>query len=162
MRPPRTPPCRGRRQRLGRGTAWRCPSGSSRRRPQLLPRGLRMSMNAQNPAPQQQPARRDGLPPRSDTSARRSGPLPRPLAPPMPAPGAPGQRPLVGKVHSPRSTAVVPRRRRGRWLPRGVPSVLAGVVGIGSFVTLGVSSLLGGAGLLAPLLAGLGIAAVVG
>lgn len=121
-----------------------------------------MSMNAQNPAPQQQPARRDGLPPRSDASARRSGPLPRPVAPQRPAPWAPGQRPLVGKVHSPRSTAVVPRRRRGRWLTHGVPSVLAGVVGIGSFVTLGVSSLLGGAGLLAPLLAGLGIAAVVG
>src|SRR5699024_5329357 len=110
----------------------------------------------------QQPARRDGLPPRSDASARRSGPLPRPVAPQRPAPWAPGQRPLVGKVHSPRSTAVVPRRRRGRWLTHGVPSVLAGVVGIGSFVTLGVSSLLGGAGLLAPLLAGLGIAAVVG
>lgn len=44
----------------------------------------------------------------------------------------------------------------------GVPSVLAGTAGIGSFLLLGVSSLIGGAGLLSPLLAGLGIAAVVG
>lgn len=57
---------------------------------------------------------------------------------------------------------MVPRRRRGRWLTVGVPTVLAGTAGIGAFLILGVSSLIGGAGLLSPLLAGLGIAAVVG
>lgn len=102
------------------------------------------------------------MPPRPDASARRGSHLPRPQAPQRPAPWAPGQQPLVGKVHAPRSKAVVPRRRRGRWLTHGVPAVLAGVVGLGSFLTLGVSSLVGGAGLLAPLLAGLGIAVVVG
>src|SRR5699024_6493763 len=126
------------------------------------------SMNAQSPAPRSQPARRGGMPPRPSSSDARNTPRtaspqrPAPRAPQRPAPWAPGQQPLVGKVHSPRSRAIVPRRRRGRWLTRGVPSVLAGAFGIGSFVTLGVSSLLGGAGLLAPLLAGLGIAAVVG
>lgn len=53
-------------------------------------------------------------------------------------------------------------RRRGRWLTVGVPTVLGGSVGIGSFLLLGVSSLIGGAGLLAPLAAGLGIGIVVG
>jgi hypothetical protein len=43
-----------------------------------------------------------------------------------------------------------------------VPVVLAGAFGIGSFMVLGVSSLVGGAGLLTPFLAALGIAAVVG
>ncbi|APX33579.1 hypothetical protein BH708_13620 [Brachybacterium sp. P6-10-X1] len=53
-------------------------------------------------------------------------------------------------------------RQRGRWLTVGVPTVLGGSVGIGSFLLLGVSSLIGGAGLLAPLVAGLGIGIVVG
>lgn len=53
-------------------------------------------------------------------------------------------------------------RRRGRWLTVGVPTVLGGSVGIGSFLLLGVSSLIGGAGLLAPLVAGLGIGVIVG
>lgn len=53
-------------------------------------------------------------------------------------------------------------RRRGRWLTVGVPVVLGGVVGIGSFLVLGVGSLIGGAGLLAPLAAGLGVGVVVG
>jgi hypothetical protein len=53
-------------------------------------------------------------------------------------------------------------RRRGRWLTVGVPVVLAGVFGISSFMILGVSALVGGAGLLAPFLSGLGIAAAVG
>ncbi|WP_245851198.1 hypothetical protein [Brachybacterium vulturis] len=117
-------------------------------------------MNAQNRPPRQQPVRRTGMPPRPDPSARRGSGIPR--APRRAAPWAPGQRPLEGKVHAPFSTTVVPRRRRGRWLTHGVPTVLAGVVGLSSFITLGVSSLVGGAGLLGPLLAGLGIAAVVG
>lgn len=117
-------------------------------------------MTAENRPPRQQPVRRTGMPPRPGPSARRGSGIPR--APQGPAPWAPGQSPLVGKVHAPFSKAVVPRRRRGRWLTHGVPSVLAGVVGLSSFLTLGVSSLVGGAGLLAPLLAGLGIAAVVG
>lgn len=121
-----------------------------------------MPMNAQNRTPRQQPVRRTGMPPRPDPAALRGSHLPRAQAPQRPAPWAPGQQPLVGKVHAPLSKAVVPRRRRGRWLTHGVPTVLAGVFGLGSFLTLGVSSLVGGAGLLAPLLAGLGIAVVVG
>ncbi|WP_193105449.1 hypothetical protein [Brachybacterium sp. FME24] len=53
-------------------------------------------------------------------------------------------------------------RRRGRWLTVVVPSVLGGTIGISSFLVLGVSSLIGGAGLLAPVLAGLGVGVVVG
>ena len=74
----------------------------------------------------------------------------------------PAQRPLVGTVHDPASRSVTVRRRRGRWLTVGVPTVLGGTFGITSFMVLGVSSLIGGAGLLAPLLAGLGIGVVVG
>jgi hypothetical protein len=72
------------------------------------------------------------------------------------------QGPLEGKIHSPYSKAVSAPRRRGRWLTVGVPSVLGGGLGIGSFLLLGVSSLIGGAGLLTPLIAGLGVAVVVG
>ncbi|MFC7455804.1 hypothetical protein ACFQS2_01245 [Brachybacterium sp. GCM10030267] len=72
------------------------------------------------------------------------------------------QGPLVGKVHPPPSTSITVPRRRGRWLTVWVPSVLGGVFGIGSFLVLGVSSLIGGAGLLAPLLAGAGVGVVVG
>lgn len=121
-----------------------------------------MPQNSQNRSPRQQPVRRMVMPPRPDPAARRGAAPLRPPAPRRGAPWASGQTPLVGKVHAPSSRAVVPRRRRGRWLTHGVPSVLATVVGIGSFLTLGVSSLVGGAGLLGPLLAGLGIAAVVG
>lgn len=53
-------------------------------------------------------------------------------------------------------------RRRGRWLTIGVPVTAGLVLGIGSFLTLGVASLIGGGTLLAPLLAGLGIGALVG
>lgn len=78
-----------------------------------------------------------------------------------PAWGPPGD-PLVGTVHAPLSTAVAVPRRRGRWLTTVVPTVLGGTFGISSFMVLGVSSLIGGAGLLAPLLAGLGVGVVVG
>lgn len=71
-------------------------------------------------------------------------------------------RPLEGTVHSPRSRSVAVPRRRGRWLTVGVPSVLGGTLGFSTFIVLGVSSLIGGAGLLAPVLAGLGVAAVFG
>ena len=74
----------------------------------------------------------------------------------------PDRSPLEGTIHSPRSKAMMPPRRRGRWLTVGVPAVLAAALGISSFLVLGVSSLVGGAGLLSPLLAGLGVAAVVG
>ncbi|MGO3479736.1 MAG: hypothetical protein ACTIOA_16360 [Brachybacterium tyrofermentans] len=73
-----------------------------------------------------------------------------------------GGPPLVGTVHAPFSTAMALPRRRGRWLTTVVPSVLGGTFGISSFMVLGVSSLIGGAGLLAPLLAGLGVGVVVG
>ncbi|WP_444585965.1 hypothetical protein [Brachybacterium sp. AOP43-C2-M15] len=43
-----------------------------------------------------------------------------------------------------------------------MPAVLGATLGISSFLVLGVSSLIGGAGLLAPLAAGLGIAVVTG
>lgn len=75
--------------------------------------------------------------------------------------GPPGD-PLVGTVHAPPSTAIAVPRRRGRWLTTVVPTVLGGTFGISSFMVLGVSSLIGGAGLVAPLLAGLGIGVVVG
>ncbi|WP_263311690.1 hypothetical protein, partial [Brachybacterium atlanticum] len=75
---------------------------------------------------------------------------------------AAGTAPLEGTVHAPRSRSVSLPRRRGRWLTVGVPVVLAGVLGISSFMLLGVSALVGGAGLLTPFLASLGIAAVAG
>jgi hypothetical protein len=68
----------------------------------------------------------------------------------------------VGTVHAPASRSVAMPRRRGRWLTVWVPSVLGGTAGIGSFLVLGVSSLIGGAGLLVPLLAGAGVGVVVG
>ena len=77
-------------------------------------------------------------------------------------PGGPGTHPREGKILAPRSKAMTPPRQRGRWLTVGVPSVLGGMFGISSFIVLGVSSLIGGAGLVAPLLAGLGIGVVVG
>src|SRR5699024_8966271 len=61
-----------------------------RRRPQLLPGGPRMSMNAQSPAPRSQPARRGGMPPRPSSSDARH--TPRTASPQRPAPRAP-QRP---------------------------------------------------------------------
>lgn len=86
--------------------------------------------------------------------------------PPVPGPTPPSftplRAPLEGTVHAPRSRAVAAPRRRGRWLTVGVPAVLAGALGISSFLVLGVSALVGGASLLGPLLAGLGIAAVTG
>ena len=78
------------------------------------------------------------------------------------APGGPGTHPREGKILAPRSKEMAPPRQRGRWLTVGVPSVLGGMFGISSFIVLGVSSLVGGAGLVAPLLAGLGIGVVVG
>ena len=77
-------------------------------------------------------------------------------------PGGPGTHPREGKILAPRSKDMAPPRQRGRWLTVGVPSVLGGTFGISSFIVLGVSSLIGGAGLVAPLLAGLGIGVVVG
>ena len=74
----------------------------------------------------------------------------------------PVKRPLEGTIHPPRSKAVAMPRRRGRWLTVGVPSVFGGTLGFSTFIVLGVSSLIGGAGLLAPLLGGLGVAAVIG
>ncbi|MBP2380882.1 hypothetical protein [Brachybacterium sacelli] len=68
----------------------------------------------------------------------------------------------MGQVHAPVSTKLTMPRRRGRWLTVGVPTVLGGIVGISSFLVLGVGSLIGGAGLLAPLAAGLGVGLVVG
>ena len=44
----------------------------------------------------------------------------------------------------------------------GVPTVLGGAFGISTFVILGLGSLIGGAGILAPALGGLGVALVVG
>lgn len=90
-------------------------------------------------------------------------PAPRRTTPPLTPPSwAPARPPLEGTVHAPRSRAVSVPRRRGRWLTRGVPVVLGGASGVGSFMILGVSALVGGAGLLTPFLAALGIAAVVG
>lgn len=74
----------------------------------------------------------------------------------------PVPRPLVGTIHAPRAKALGMPRRRGRWLTAGVPTVLGGGFGISSFMVLGVSSLIGGAGLLAPLAAGLGVGILVG
>ena len=119
-------------------------------------------MNAHNRLPRDHPARRAGTPSRPGAGASRNtgnawnGPAGR-----RPGAGA-GQGPLEGKIHSPYSKAVSVPRRRGRWLTVGVPSVLGGGMGIGSFLLLGVSSLIGGAGLLTPLIAGLGVALVVG
>lgn len=124
-------------------------------------------MNAQNRLPRDHPARRGSTPllPRF-VARRRTGhgwnsPLGRRSAASAAGAGA-GQGPLEGKIHSPYSKAVSVPRRRGRWLTVGVPSVLGTGLGLGSFLLLGVSSLIGGAGLLAPLIAGLGIAVVVG
>lgn len=108
-------------------------------------------MNAHSPQPRERPASRGRAPSRSGSGAPHGGD----------GPGR-GPRPLVGKVHAPYSKAVSAPRRRGRWLTVGVPSVLGGSLGLGSFLVLGVSSLIGGAGLLVPLAAGVGVAAVVG
>lgn len=78
------------------------------------------------------------------------------------APQGAARGPLEGKIHSPYSKAVSAPRRRGRWLTVGVPSVLGGSLGLGSFLVLGISSLIGGGGLLIPLAAGVGVAAVIG
>ena len=116
-------------------------------------------MNAQNrPSRQQQPLRR-GAP------SRRGPGGPRGTGAPWATTSTSwrtGRDPLEGTIHAPRSQAISAPRRRGRWLTTGVPVVLAGMLGISSFILLGVSSLMGGAGLLEPLLAGLGIAAVTG
>lgn len=113
-------------------------------------------MNAQSRLPRDHPARRDGAPPRPGADARRGPGHPWAQSP------LPGRSPLEGKIHSPRSKALTPPRRRGRWLTVGLPSVLGATLGISSFLVLGVSSLIGGAGLLAPLAAGLGIAVITG
>lgn len=119
-------------------------------------------MNAPHRPSKRHPVRRGGLPPLPGAGMRRGDgrawaqPPRGPVGPPT------GQRPLEGTIYAPRSTALAPRRRRGRWLTVGVPSVLGGGLGISTFLLLGVSSLIGGAGLVAPLLAGLGVAVVVG
>lgn len=74
----------------------------------------------------------------------------------------PPQRPLEGTVLPARSRGVAMPRRRGRWLTVGVPATLGGALGFSTFMVFGVSSLIGGGGLLTPLLAGLAIAAVAG
>jgi hypothetical protein len=73
--------------------------------------------------------------------------------------GGVGLRPIV---HGPQGTQVARRRRRGRWLTTGLPWALGVVFGTSSFVVLGVASLIGGSGLLVPLLAGLGVGVVLG
>lgn len=119
-------------------------------------------MNAHQRLPRDHPARRAGAPSRPGVGASRNKGNAW-NAPSGRRPGAgTGQGPLEGKIHSPYSKAVSVPRRRGRWLTVGVPSVLGGGLGIGSFLLLGVSSLIGGAGLLTPLIAGLGVALVVG
>jgi uncharacterized membrane protein len=109
---------------------------------------------------QNRPPHRRSAPSRPGSGAPRGTGAPWSKTPPRAWP--PGQGPLEGTIHAPRSKGVTVPRRRGRWLTVGVPVVLAGVFGISGFVVLGVSSLIGGAGLLTPLLAGLGIAALVG
>ena len=116
-------------------------------------------MNAQSSSPRDQPARRDQGP--GPGAPRGTGGAARGTAGRSAGPG-PGRRPLEGKIHAPYSKAVSAPRRRGRWLTVGVPSVLGGSLGLGSFLVLGVSSLIGGAGLLVPLAAGAGVALVVG
>lgn len=121
-------------------------------------------MNAQNRPPRQQPLRRGPASsrPGSGGFGATGAPWARTGTTSRPTNWQSGLDPLEGTIHAPRSKAVSLPRRRGRWLTVGVPAMLAGVLGISSFVVLGVSSLVGGAGLLTPLLAGLGIAAVVG
>lgn len=116
-------------------------------------------MSTRKPSPQR---RTPGLGAASSRPGATSRPGLRAPAPPAPGSWAAGTAPLEGTVHAPRTRAVSVPRRRGRWLTVGVPVVLAGAFGIGSFMVLGVSSLVGGAGLLTPFLAALGIAAVVG
>ena len=116
-------------------------------------------MSTRKPSPQR---RTPGLGAASSRPGATSRPSLRAPAPPAPGSWAAGTAPLEGTVHAPRSRAVSVPRRRGRWLTVGVPVVLAGAFGIGSFMVLGVSSLVGGAGLLTPFLAALGVAAVVG
>ena len=111
-------------------------------------------MNAQRDSFRDLPFRGGSAPSRSESG------MPRRTT--SAAQGASGRGPLEGKVHPPYSKAVSVPRRRGRWLTVGVPSVLGGGLGIGSFLLLGVSSLIGGAGLLVPLAAGVGVAVVVG
>lgn len=74
----------------------------------------------------------------------------------------PGHDPLEGKILRPRDKGLAMPRQRGRWLTTGVPAALGAVLGFSTFIVFGVSSLIGGAGLLAPLLAGLGVAVVFG
>lgn len=97
---------------------------------------------------------------------RQAGPprrLPTRTAPsPRPAPSLRPARALEGRLLGPGSRGLATRRRRGRWLTVGVPVVLGGSFGIGTFMLLGVASLVGGAGLLTPLIAGVGIGVVVG
>lgn len=116
-------------------------------------------MSPQSPSSRRHPARPAGTPSRPGPGAH---PGLRAPAPPAPGSWAAGTAPLEGTVHAPRSRSVSLPRRRGRWLTVGVPVVLAGVLGISSFMLLGVSALVGGAGLLTPFLASLGIAAVAG
>lgn len=61
-------------------------------------------------------------------------------------------------------SSIAPRRarRRARWLTRGVPIVLGGGAGISAFMVLAVASLIGGAGILSPLLGGLAVGLAVG
>lgn len=117
-------------------------------------------MNTQDRPPREQPLLRGGASSRHGSGGFRG--TGTPWATSVPTAWPTGRAPLEGTIHAPRSKAVSAPRRRGRWLTVGVPAVLAGVLGISSFIVLGVSSLVGGAGLLAPLLAGLGIAAVIG
>ncbi|WP_241237325.1 hypothetical protein [Brachybacterium saurashtrense] len=116
-------------------------------------------MNAQNGPSGQQPLRRGAASMRHGATSPRTAQEPWSRLPP---PSPPPRSPLEGTIHAPRSKALRVPRRRGRWLTVGVPVVLAGMLGISSFLVLGVSSLVGGAGLLTPFLAGLGVAAVTG
>lgn len=74
----------------------------------------------------------------------------------------PSPGPFTAPSFRPGSSAVRRARRRGRWLTRGVPIVVGGLSGIGAFMVLGVASLIGGAGILSPLIGGLAVGAVVG
>lgn len=117
-------------------------------------------MNQQSrPSKDQQPTRRDH--PSWGVGAPAGAGRPWNSIPVRRAPSA-AASPREGKILAPRSKEVAPPRPRGRWLTVGVPVVLGGMLGISSFIVLGVSSLVGGAGLIAPLLAGVGVGAVAG
>ena len=121
---------------------------------------VRRTMSPQQRHSRQQPSRR--MPAAQQSGARHGwGASPGAAAGGTP-PWSAANGPLEGTIHAPRSRSLARPRRRGRWLTVGVPTVLGGTFGLGSFLVLGVSSLVGGAGLLSPLLAGLGIALVVG